>query len=153
MKSISMNDSTNEPQTIRTQRSLPYSPNEIFAAFSDPNRLKKWWGPNGFTNTFEFFDFKAGGSWVFVMHAPDGVNYSNECVFKELETGKRIVIEHISQPHFTLTVSLLPGQDCTLVQWVQEFDDPKIAASIRHICEPGNEQNLDRLHKHLLGEF
>jgi len=33
-----------------------------------------------------------------------------------------------------------------------EFEDPKVAA-VRHIAEPGNEQNLDRLHMHLRVEL
>jgi hypothetical protein len=32
-----------------------------------------------------------------------------------------------------------------LVEWVQAFDSPEVAAAVRHIVEPANEQNLDRL--------
>ena len=87
------------------------------------------------------------------MHGPDGSNYRNDSVFLELESGKRIVIQHVSLPHFTLTVSLLPDKESTKVLWVQEFEDPNVAAGIRCIAEPGNEQNLDRLHEHLRGDF
>jgi hypothetical protein len=41
----------------------------------------------------------------------------------------------------------------TQVLWVQEFEDPKVAAAIRHIAGPGNEQNLERLNMHLLGKL
>jgi hypothetical protein len=37
--------------------------------------------------------------------------------------------------------------------WVSVFEDPKVAAAIRHIAEPGMEQNLDRLYLHLRGEL
>ena len=30
---------------------------DVFAAFSEANRLAAWWGPDGFTNTFEQFEF------------------------------------------------------------------------------------------------
>lgn len=47
------------------------SPRElVFKAWSDPDHLKNWWGPAGFTNTFEAFDFRPGGRWRFVMHGP-----------------------------------------------------------------------------------
>src|SRR6202043_1264257 len=36
------------------------------------------------------------------------------------------------------------------VLWVQEFEGPKVAAAVRHIAEPGNEKNLDRL-QHAFG--
>jgi uncharacterized protein YndB with AHSA1/START domain len=42
--------------------------------------LSRWWGPAGFTNTFEVCEFKKGGRWSFVMHGPDGRNYPNESV-------------------------------------------------------------------------
>jgi uncharacterized protein YndB with AHSA1/START domain len=148
-----MEDSAPQHQVIQTQRTVPYTPDEVYAAFADPSRLAKWWGPKDFTNTFETFDFRAGGSWKFIMHGPDGSNYPNDSVFRKLESGKKIVIQHVSPPHFTLPMPLLPGKKGTQVLWFQEFEDPKVAAAIRHIAEPGNEQNLDRLHMHLLGEL
>jgi uncharacterized protein YndB with AHSA1/START domain len=148
-----MEESTHEHHVLQTQRTIPYTPGEVYAAFADPSRLAKWWGPKDFTNSFETFEFKVGGSWKFIMHGPDGSNYRNDSMFMALEVGKKVVIRHISQPHFTLTVSLLPSKEGTQILWVQEFEDSKVAAAIRHIAEPGNEQNLDRLHMHLRGEL
>ncbi|HEY8118001.1 MAG TPA: SRPBCC family protein [Methylophilaceae bacterium] len=147
-----MENSPYQHRVMQTQRTLAYTPDEIYVAFSDPSRLAKWWGPKGFTNTFEIFDFKAGGNWKFMMHGPDGTNYPNNSVFRELEPGKKVVIRHVSTPHFTLSVTLLPDNEGTQILWAQEFDDPKVAAAVRHIVEPSNEQNLDRLTK-LLGEL
>jgi hypothetical protein len=58
--------------TFRTERVLPYPPQQVFEAFARPELLARWWGPSGFTNTFEVFEFKPGGRWKFVMHGPDG---------------------------------------------------------------------------------
>jgi len=67
---------TNNPNTVvSTERVLSATPREVFAAFSQPDRLARWWGPRDFTNTFEQFEFKPGGRWVFVMHGPNGANY------------------------------------------------------------------------------
>jgi uncharacterized protein YndB with AHSA1/START domain len=49
----------------------------IIRAWSDPGKLKNWWGPAGFTNTFKEFDFRPGGQWSFTMHGPEKVNYDN----------------------------------------------------------------------------
>jgi len=148
-----MEKSPNLDQIIQIQRTVPYTPDEVYAAFADPIRLAKWWGPKDFTNTFETFEFKVGGRWKFIMHGPDGSNYPNESMFRVLEPGKKIVIQHVSQPQFTLSVSLLPCETGTRVLWVSAFDDPKVVAAIRHIAEPGAEQNLDRLYMHLRGEL
>lgn len=148
-----MKTPSQDDKTIRIRRFLPYAGNEIFAAFADPSRLAKWWGPNGFTNTFETFEFRAGGNWKFTMHGPDGTDYLNENVFVSLEPGKKVVIKHLPHPHFTLSVSLVPSKTGTQIEWDAEFEDPKVLEAFRHIAEPGGEQNLDRLHKHLRGEL
>jgi uncharacterized protein YndB with AHSA1/START domain len=131
--------------TFATTRQIPADPAGVFAAISNPARLAKWWGPAGFTNTFETCDFTPGGAWRFTMHGPDGANYANESVFSEIEPHQRVVIDHLSQPRFTLVMELEPSADGTLVSWAQTFADPAVAAAVRHIVEPANEQNLTRL--------
>jgi len=108
-------------------------------------------GTGRFTNTFEVFEFRPGGRWKFVMHGPDGVNYPNQSVFLELEPAARLVIQHLSQPHFVLTVTLTAHDGATSVDWAQVFEDAAVAARVRHIVEPSNEQNLDRLESVLTG--
>ena len=124
---------------------LPCEPASVFAAFERPETLAKWWGPNGFTNTFEIFEFRTGGRWKFVMHGPDGSNHANESRFLEVHAPSKLVIHHLSQPHFVLTVTLADHRAGTEVTWSQVFEDKSLAARIRHIVEPANEQNLDRL--------
>jgi uncharacterized protein YndB with AHSA1/START domain len=130
---------------FRNRRVFRYTPEEIFEAFARPELLARWWGPAGFTNTFEVFEFVPGGRWTFVMHGPDGANYANESVFEELHQASKLVIRHVCPPHFTLTISLAPHEDGTALSWDQEFEDSAVAARIRHVIEPANEQNLDRL--------
>jgi uncharacterized protein YndB with AHSA1/START domain len=136
----------NDPNAaLTTERVLSATPRQIFAAFEQPERLAKWWGPNGFTNTFEQFEFKPGGRWVFVMHGPNGANYANESVFREILPDAKIVIDHVVQPLFRLTIRLSARGDKTHLAWEQVFESPEVAAKLRSICEPANEQNLDRL--------
>jgi uncharacterized protein YndB with AHSA1/START domain len=147
-----MSRANNTSTVVSTERVLSVTPRKIFAAFEQPDRLAQWWGPKDFTNTFEQFDFKPGGRWVFVMHGPNGANHPNEAVFREIQPDTKIVIGHVSQPRFTLTVTLTAHVDKTHLAWVQEFESPEVAARLRPICEPANEQNLDRLEVLLAGE-
>lgn len=130
--------------TFKTTRIFSAPAETVFAAFEAPNRLAKWWGPNGFRNTFETFEFKPGGLWRFTMHGPDGTNYLNESRFVSIEQARQITIKHLSQPHFQLTITFAPTGSGTLVTWEQAFEDEAFAANVRHIVEPANEQNLDR---------
>jgi uncharacterized protein YndB with AHSA1/START domain len=140
-----MSRTHNPDAALSTERLLAAPPHEVFAAFERPDRLAHWWGPNGFTNTFEEFDFKPGGRWVFTMHGPNGANYHNENVFREIQPAARLVIEHVLDPWFTLTVTLTARGDRTHLSWVQEFQTPEIAASVRARAGTANEQVLDRL--------
>lgn len=131
---------------VRTERVLSATPRTIFSAFERAESLARWWGPKGFTNTFEHFEFKPGGRWVFVMHAPNGADFANESVFREIVPDAKIVLDHVVAPHFRLTVTLHPHRDTqTRLSWIQEFESPELAANLRPLVEPANEQNLDRL--------
>lgn len=140
-----MSRENNPDAALSTERLLSASPREVFAAFEQPDRLARWWGPSGFTNTFEHFELKPGGRWVFVMHGPNGADYANESVFRKVEPDTRIVIEHVVKPWYRLTVTLTPRGDKTHLSWVQEFESPEVAAKMRPIAGTANEQNLDRL--------
>ncbi len=131
--------------TFSTSRQLAASPASVFSAIKDPERLASWWGPAGFSNRFEVFEFYAGGKWVFTMIGPDGAAYPNESVFSEIEVDRRVLIQHTNQPHFQLAITLEASAGGTLLRWDQTFDDPAVAQTVRHIVEPANEQNLDRL--------
>jgi uncharacterized protein YndB with AHSA1/START domain len=139
--------------TFSTKRTIPANPASVFAAFQDPDRLATWWGPAGFTNTFETFEFWPGGRWVFAMHGPDGTTYPNESVFVSIVPDREIVIRHACPPHFQLAITLQGDPAGTLLTWDQTFDDDGVAQAIRHIVEPANEQNLDRLYDVLQGEM
>jgi uncharacterized protein YndB with AHSA1/START domain len=131
--------------TFTTKREIPSSPAAVFAAFQSPGRLARWWGPKGFTNTFETFEFQPGGKWVFAMHGPDSKTYPNESRFEAIVPDSRIVVRHVSKPHYQLTITLHEQAGGTLLVWEQAFEKDSMAEAIRHIVEPANEQNLDHL--------
>lgn len=136
--------------TFRTSRDIPASPDQVFAAFSDPERLARWWGPAGFTNTFNVCEFAPGGRWSFVMHGPNGAEFRNESVFAELEPPTKVVVQHESKPRYRLVITLTPSAGGTTVSWAQTFEDADVASRIEHIVVPANEQNLDRLSAEVL---
>jgi uncharacterized protein YndB with AHSA1/START domain len=143
----------NDPSAaVATERTLPADPRTVFAAFEQPDRLARWWGPSGFTNTFERFEFEPGGRWVFVMHGPNGASYPNESVFREIRPDARIVVEHVVKPWYMLTVTLTPRGERTHLAWVQEFESPEVAARMRTLSGTANEQVLDRLQALLASE-
>src|SRR5580765_2529795 len=91
---------------LTTTRVLDAPRERVFRAFSEAEHLAQWWGPQGFTNTFHEFDLRAGASWRYVMHGPNGADYPNESVGVEVVKPERIVLEHVSGPRFRLTITL-----------------------------------------------
>ena len=136
--------------TFNHSRDIPATPAQVFAAISTPERLARWWGPNGFTNSFSEFDFKTGGKWSLVMHGPDGANYPNDNVFGEIIPNQKLVVEHPMQPVFRLTIELVPSNTGTLVSWAQTFESDEVARQIEHIVVPANDENLQRLQAEVL---
>lgn len=132
-------------KTFQTSRTINASPELLFDAIARPERLAKWWGPNGFTNTFSRFEFKPGGKWSFIMHGPDGTDYPNESEFVEIIPNERVVIRHACHPFFTLSILIEESANGSVLHWIQEFDSEDVAKRIASVVIPANEQNLDRL--------
>jgi len=136
---------------ISNFREIPAPPEAVFAAFSDPARLARWWGPDGFTNTFDRFEFHPGGQWQFTMHGPDNTDHPNRSEFLEISPHSKIRIKHTNLPHFELTVSLEAKGAGTVVTWVQVFENREFAENSRQFLESANEQNLNRLSQEVTG--
>ena len=142
-----------EPESKRelaTSRLIEAPRERVFAALSDPARLARWWGPKGFRNTFQEFDLRPGGRWVFVMHGPDGRDYPNQSVFVEVKPPKRVVLRHVSSPRFEMTITFEDERGRTRVGWRQLFETAAERARVARFAEVANEQNLDRLAAELL---
>lgn len=129
---------------IISTRIFPVSRERLFAAYSDSTQLAKWWGPKGFTNTFDQFDLRPDGEWKFTMHGPDGKNYANHSRFIEVVPAERIVFDHFA-PDFRMTITFDDAEGGTRMTWCMEFPSAEICECFKPICIPSNEENFDRL--------
>lgn len=136
---------------FKASREIDASVKEVFAAFTDAERLARWWGPSGFTNTFHTFEFETGGRWVYTMHGTDGKDYPNESVFREVVPEQKVVIEHVVLPKYILTITFTENDGKTTVTWEQDFENEVFASKMREFLETANRQNLDRLTDEVLG--
>lgn len=130
---------------LATSRHIRAARASVWTALTDPRLLARWWGPDGFTNTFATCDLRPGGEWRHTMHGPDGTSYPNHCRFAEVQKPERWVVEHLSPPLFRLELVLSERDGGTEVHWRQIFAKAEDCAALRAICVPANEQNLDRL--------
>ena len=112
----------NEERTISGTRVIDAPRDLVWLMFERPEHIAKWWGPNGFTNTIHEMNFRPGGDWRFTMHGPDGRDYKNHDRFREIVKPEKIVLDHISTPHFQMTITLEDLGGRTRVRWVGLFD-------------------------------
>jgi uncharacterized protein YndB with AHSA1/START domain len=66
----------------------------VFEAFTEVRHLSRWWGPEGFTTTTRSFEFREGGEWDFVLHGPDGTDYSEWIRWLRIVPPERIELLH-----------------------------------------------------------
>ena len=141
----------NVPMEIVNRRIFAATRETVFEAFSNPEHLACWWGPNGFTNTFTQFDFRPGGAWQFVIHGPNGEDYANESEFVEIIRPEKIVLVHLRPMHRYVMTVTFGGRDPekTVLTWQMVFDPAAENAKLKHFIFDANEQNFDRLEAHL----
>lgn len=122
----------------------------IFEAWTNPDRLKNWWGPNGFTNTFHEFDLRPGGMWKFTMHGPDRIKYPNESVFVRIDEPKLLIFDHLSQPQFQVVATFDELQETkTRLTFRMIFKLAEQCQELRSFVQEKNEENFDRLETEL----
>jgi uncharacterized protein YndB with AHSA1/START domain len=66
----------------------------VFEVFTEVQHLSRWWGPEGFSTTTQSFEFRVGGEWDFVMHGPDGTDYTEWICWTEIAPPERIALVH-----------------------------------------------------------
>ncbi len=79
-----------EKQLIIT-RVFDASIERVWQAWSEPQQIEKWLGPEGFSTRVEAHDFTEGGHWRYVLIGPDGAEYPSVGIYKEIIPHKKIV--------------------------------------------------------------
>jgi uncharacterized protein YndB with AHSA1/START domain len=64
----------------------------VFKAFTEPERMKEWWGPKGFKGIAGEMDLRPGGRYHYGLQAPDGSTMWGLFVYREVSAPERIVL-------------------------------------------------------------
>ena len=153
MQNFQQNEASRE---ITITRTFSAPRERVWEAWTDPEQIVKWWGPNGFTNTLFEMDVRTGGIWRHMMHGPDGTDYPNKVVYIEVLKPERLVYSHggeeeASPCQFHVTVTFeKTGDDKTKLTLCMLFESEKERNKTADsgAIEGGN-QTLGRLAEHL----
>jgi len=126
----------------------------VFEAHSRCEHMSRWWGPRGFTLSVCEMDFRPGGAYRFVQHAPDGAEYAFRGEYREIVPPERIVwtFEFEGMPgHVSVeTVTFTEQDGKTILTATAVYDSVEDRdAMLQSGMEAGLRETWDRLAEHL----
>ncbi len=86
-----MESQTRNEKELRIIRVFDAPRERVWKAWTDPERVKSWWGPRSFTAPFAKIDLRVGGKYLYCMRSPDGKDYWSTGVYREIVPMQRIV--------------------------------------------------------------
>jgi uncharacterized protein YndB with AHSA1/START domain len=107
----------------------------VWKAWTEPERLKQWWGPKGFKVISAKVDLRPGGVFHYGLQMPDGQEMWGKLVYREIVAPERLVFvvsfsdrdggvtRHPFVPSWpietlsTVTFEQQPGKTRVTVQW------------------------------------
>lgn len=158
MTAKKMIEATGGERDIVITRVLQAPREAVWNAMVNSRELVNWWGPHGFTTTVHEMDVRPGGVWRLTMRGPDGTEYPNYCIFKEIVKPERIV--------YTMVGGKKGGTDvgCDATWTFESVDAATTRLTIRMVFASasdrdrvaqeygaieGGKQTLERLASHL----
>lgn len=95
-------------------------------------------------------EVEAGGDWHLVMHGPDGTNYQNKSIFREVIPLKKLVYAHF-HPDFVATIEFEAKGEQTFLSWHMLFESREefIQVVKAHKADEGLKQNIEKLSQYL----
>lgn len=146
----------NSAREIRISRLFDAPRALVYQAWTRPEHVVHWWGPNGFRNTIHEMQVVPGGVWRFIMHGPDGRDYPNRVLFREVVPNERLVYHHcedVPRPSIEFEVTVIFSDEagktrldiCMLLATVEMRE--RVVREFGAL--EGAQQNLERLAAYL----
>jgi uncharacterized protein YndB with AHSA1/START domain/DNA-binding MarR family transcriptional regulator len=148
------------PRLERVRRTVAAAPTEVWLAWTDSSRARRWWSPPHFSVAECTLDPVAGGAIVLVLAEGDGTMHRARGRFTELQPHDHLAFElspedHEGRPLFRVrhTVRFQPSGDRTTVKLTVRATDPtpESAPALAGL-RMGWEQLLDNLVAYLSGD-
>jgi uncharacterized protein YndB with AHSA1/START domain len=76
--------------TLRLERLIPAPPELLFALWTEPAQLVRWWAPEGFEASVRVLDVRPGGRWRTTLHRSDGGVLALSGIYRIIEPPHRL---------------------------------------------------------------
>jgi uncharacterized protein YndB with AHSA1/START domain len=143
-----------EKPSLNLQRHYPVAPEKVWRAWTDPEALKRWWGPGGpEAVSVVQLDLRVGGRFRIVFGGPQGDEHEVQGVYKEVVPNRKLVFTW-TWPRTTpereslVTILFKPDGGGTELDFVhsQHFDE-----SVRDGHQRGWSESFVKLERFLQG--
>lgn len=94
----------------------------VYDAFTQPELLKRWFGPRGWSLVVCEVDLRVGGAWRYVLRGPDGKEMGMSGVYRELAPPDRSV--------HTERFDDYPGESVVTTVLVEEHGRTTLTATV-----------------------
>jgi uncharacterized protein YndB with AHSA1/START domain/predicted enzyme related to lactoylglutathione lyase len=138
----------------------------VFKAWTEPERMKAWFGPNGFTTPVCRIDLRPGGVSHICMRSPEGQDFWSRGVYREIVEPALIIATdtfadadgNVVEPTQYGMSASWPREALITVTFVEQ--DGQTTFTLRHavgvasaseaeMCQQGWNESLDRLAAYL----
>ncbi len=117
----------------------------VYQAWTQPEHMKQWWGPKGYTTPTCEMDVRPGGALRLCMRSPEGHDTWVRGVYREVVEPERLVFTAIDNAdpssETVMTITFADQQGKTLVTVHQTFAKPEFARGAKE----GWTSSLERL--------
>jgi len=136
--------------SLTLKRRLNAPPEKVYAAWTDPEKVLKWFGPDSGPVEHAEFDVRAGGRYAVTFHTEDGEQHHVSGVYQEVVPDQKLVFtwawRTMLERESLVTILIKPDGKGSLLTLIHEqfFDEP---ARDRH--REGWTGCLDKLERYL----
>lgn len=121
--------------SLTLKRRLNAAPAKVFAAWTDPEKLKRWFAPGASQTILAEADPRAGGRYRIVARSPDGEDHDVSGIYREVVPDAKLVFtwawRSTPERESLVTLTFKPdGDGCMLTLMHEQFFDE--AARDRH---------------------
>ena len=88
---MSANPSVVTKPRLTIKRRLNAPPAKVYGAWTEPEKIAGWFGPEGVETLRAELDVRVGGRFRIVMRAPDGEEHDVSGVYREVAPNQKLV--------------------------------------------------------------
>jgi uncharacterized protein YndB with AHSA1/START domain len=132
-----------------------YAPRDlVFKAWTEPERMVRWFGPRGFTSNVLKAELRPGGAYRVHMRSPEGTDHWLQGVYHEIVAPERLVSTYAwanaegkpTRPETLLTVTFEDDHEKTKLTLHQALFE---SVTARDLHNGGWSSSLERLAEYL----